>query len=306
LAKVYKIGGIVDVGPGSDSFDKFYYYYGYDNYIYLINTIYQIRKLALAKRLRGNGLIREMIKNVNRVAKKSKYPKYNRLLKEAAERSVLFVKKSLTDPVLDGKIDPKEWGKPCFDGNFYVVYRASNKSPFKTKIWARRKGNKLYLAFDCESDPKWQGADVKSLSQTKGIYPKMTKDDSISISIYKKGNYFRALMLNSNGILRLDRMTGKAKTRKTAQGWQAEIMIDCKKSGLGSFLKSGVSKARMPIVRYIRSEKNSLKIRRKKQMKTYCTSLFPSEKKVGKPAVGGTDLDACMTFVSGPLLISSY
>ena len=51
-------------------------------------------------------------------------------------------------PLLDGRIE-EVWGKPSFDGNFFVG--AESRSPLRTQFWLGKFKGKLYAAFKCHT-----------------------------------------------------------------------------------------------------------------------------------------------------------
>ena len=216
----------------------------------------------------------------------------------AKETGLLYVGTARKAPMIDGIINRKDWGRAAYSGRFYTAMSLDDQAPHRTTIYALRDADKLYLAFDCEADPKAMGAAIKGRDTDESSYPKMQKDDAISISIVRKRYPTRRILVNLNGSVQDGKRHDlcEAKVHRTATGWQAEMAIDLKKTALDPTL---VAKAPtwLGIARYTRYVKDA----KKGTTDTACSTLTPVTHTKGN--IGAGNHVACMCFVWGPRVV---
>jgi hypothetical protein len=201
----------------------------------------------------------------------------------AAESGYLFVRRAAKPPTLDGAISPGEWGAPAYQGRFHEGYVIEDRAPQKTTIYALAHGDRLYLAFDCEGDPKTIGASVEGVNTDATSYPKMAHDDAISISLLNTGRSHVRILVNVNGSLQDDnRKICQARARRTETGWQTELSLPLDAIGAGA-----------AIARYYRVPASG------KEPKALFSTLTPVARGIGN-FIGSGNHDACMCFVWGP------
>jgi hypothetical protein len=300
--KAFASDALSTYSPGTASFSALCYTYDTAPTLALDKCAYEMVEKAYANSTYETSLKEEIKKAVSESVDKKEFPRFNKLLAEVSERCAFVIRKSDVKPVIDGEITAAEWGKPTFSGHFFQAYRITEKSPYKTTIWARINGKTLYLAFDCESDKKNMGSDLKSIKDdTKGVNTKMVKDDAISICVKRKGCRYIAIMLNSKGVLRASNVKVESKVKITKKGWQAELAVDSSSVGIRGIVKEGLTPTRMPIARYYRTvQEIGLGIKKKSKKVTLCSTLIPTSRKLGG-TIGNGDFENLMTFVSGPI-----
>ncbi len=221
------------------------------------------------------------------------------MLRDQAKASgVLFVrdKSTAAEPVIDGKIDPKEWGEPVYKGNFNVAYIFGDRSPNLTTIYARDGGDgKLFIAIDAQQDPQTVGGNVTNSSPDSQIQL-MTQDDAISINVSAKGRAFETYRINALGIWAAPKSSkSSAAATRTPTGWQAEWVIESDALTKGSVKMFG--NPRIAIARYERS----LGGPKGNDLVAQCTTLRPVGR-VGVTIGSGNHVDL-MAFVWGPELL---
>lgn len=229
-------------------------------------------------------------------------------LSQLARRRAMVVFTDLTQPpAVDGVIEPSAWGEPFFDGHFHNYAHARGKSnsllqtfaPERTRVWAARCGDKLYLAFDCEQEPDTIGANIVDNDTTAWRNPDMRRDDCIALTFKARGYLFQSLRVNANGAtsdfqggeLDWDVITAAA-VRRTENGWQAELEINA----VGPAIGPGVELDRNPrfaIARYTRRPHP----REKDEFDVVASTLMPFA--AGKGVIGHGNSPNLMVFGSG-------
>ncbi len=218
----------------------------------------------------------------------------SRLTEIVKSTGMLVARHTDITPLIDGKINSVEWGEPAYAGNFYKAFSLTLDSN-RTTIWAMEDGQKLYLAFDCESDPDVMGADVRPGEADPGPYPKKSRDDAISLSLGFQRNMpgLKNIIVNLNGACSMDSID--VKTSRGSKGWQVEMALSMKELNLDKKKEPtpfGVS-------RYTRVKKPDSK--NPSAFETVCSTLMPVADVGGN--VGNGNHVQCMTFIWGPLLI---
>ncbi len=201
----------------------------------------------------------------------------------AGESGFLFIRRAAQPPTLDGTIEAHEWGAPAYSGRFHEGYVIEDRVPHRTNIYAVAHDKTLYLAFDCEGDPKLIGASVEGVNTDTSAYPAMARDDAIALSLLNAGRSAMRVLVNANGSIQ-DEKRGicQAKVRRTEQGWQVEMSLPLSVIGSGA-----------AIARYSRVAGGP------KEHRTQFSTIAPVARGVGN-VIGTGNHDACMCFVWGP------
>jgi hypothetical protein len=222
------------------------------------------------------------------------------MLRDQAKASgVLFVrdKGAAAELVIDGRIDPKEWGDPVYQGNFNVAYIFGDRSPNLTTIYACDGGDgKIFLAIDAQQDPQTVGGHVTNITQDQTFPFKMAQDDAIVINVSAKGRAFETYRINSLGVWAAPKSSkSSAAATRTPTGWQAEWVIESDALTKASIKNFGNPK--IAIARYERS----LSGPKGNNLVTQCTTLRPVGRISG--TIGNGNHDDLMAFVWGPELL---
>jgi hypothetical protein len=138
-------------------------------------------------------------------------------------------------------------------------------------------------------------ADVAGRDTDDGAYPKMAKDDAVSVSIVHQGAPFHRILVNLNGSIQDGkRNVCNAATGRTGKGWQAEMEIPLGKTPLN---RAEVAKSPtwLGIARYYRVPSAA------KGPDAACSTLSPVAR-VGN-SIGNGNHETCMCFTWGPRVV---
>ncbi len=287
--------GILPLAAAVGDYNSFCYHYG--RYPGINKMIHRITVETVEEALKDGG--RDPVKarrDIDGIIKRraGENVKDKEALSQLCEivksTGMLVARHTDTSPLIDGKINSVEWGEPAYAGNFYEVFSLTPDSN-RTTIWAMEDGQKLYLAFDCESDPDVMGADVRPGEADPGAYPKKAKDDAISIGFPQKGAGFKNFIVNLNGASASSMGEVDVKVSRSAKNWQVEMALPM---NMLNPVQQPIS-----ISRYARTKKADAKD--PNAFETVCSTLMPVSDIGG--TVGGGNHPACMAFVWGPLLV---
>jgi hypothetical protein len=146
-------------------------------------------------------------------------------------------------PVIDGEIEAA-WGDPCFDGRFYAYPYETRPADERTRVWFGLREGKVFVAFHCHQPP--EGVldalpgrdDVRRTPAGRvdlgGLLPYLSGVDSVGVSlpdasvviVTAAGGLFDARPTPTGYVT--DWNGARAAVKRAADGWRAEIEIECK------------------------------------------------------------------------------
>lgn len=229
-----------------------------------------------------------------------------------AKRGFIFVNRTATPPVIDGKIDEPSWGKPIFDGHLLNIKQMKGKTSTvvtrpdenATRIWMTRDDDTLYVAFDCEQEPQSIGADVTDRDTTFWRNPDMRRDDCVILNFAAGPTAgFQNVRINANGAvsdfhrnnLKFDAVL-QSNVSRTSDGWQVELAISLAKL----VARPGVDPTANPRVSIARFTRQGIHERTQIQLMKWSTLMpfAPGTGIIGKGNSIGT-----MVFMTGARLL---